>query len=136
MDVNSDGTKAMTWPLDYYRPGQTDEPEANDAVRQRILSAQQDTDEETNEVVVVTVPSRVVAVRIFGDALIEPMVRRVDGELRSLLRRDGLLKLEEEVSSSILPPPTLTFAQYDAVYSMGQRRSEVHIPLPDGSHPW
>ena len=75
------------------------------------------------------IPSQVVAVGSFSDAIVEPVVRKTDRLLREALLRDGL-KVEPDSSSRV------TFAQYDAVYSMGKRRGEVWVPLQDGGHPY
>ena len=75
-------------------------------------------------------PERVVAIRRFADAIVEPVVRKTDRELRTELAKDGLVPEQSNDNSSLL------FAQYDAVFSMGERRSEVHTPLKEGSHPW
>jgi SOUL heme-binding protein len=125
MNVYADGTKTMQWPLDYCLPGQT-MPTVSDLAASRAKA--------DSDFGIVTVPSRVVAVRIFGDALVEPVVRRVDKELRDILRRDGLVAAT--TGSGAPNGNFLQFAQYDAVYSMGKRRSEVHIALEDGGHPW
>lgn len=120
---NTDNTKTMMWPLDYCRPGQTMPPVNAAALEQAALSP---------DFEIVTVPESVVAVRTFADAVVEPVVRRADRELRALLQRDGLTV--DGGGTQDLPP--LRCAQYDAVFSMGQRRSEVHIPLSEGGHPW
>jgi hypothetical protein len=54
-------------------------------------------------------------------------VRRADRQLRMALKRDGIF---------VAPTTPVMFAQYDAVFSIGQRRGEVWIPLDDDSHPW
>ena len=76
-----------------------------------------------------TMPSQVIAVGSFSDASMEPVVRKADRLLREALQRDGL-KPQPGSESRV------TFAQYDAVYSMGKRRGEVWVPLQDGGHPW
>lgn len=111
--------KTMLWPLAYALPGQVVPPFNEKA----LVKAQAD---DTFEIV--TIPEQVVAIQRFTGSIVEPVVRQVDGDLRKALLRDGLQAAEE--------PGVLKFAQYDAVYSMGQRRSEVHIPLQDGGHPW
>jgi SOUL heme-binding protein len=115
-------TKAMMWPLQYALPGER--LNLQDAPFRSAIP--KDTAED---VTMVLVPESVVAIRTFGDAIVEPLVRKVEGQLRASLVRDGLLS--PDVASS-----TLIFAQYDAIYSMGERRSEVHIRLEDGTHPW
>jgi SOUL heme-binding protein len=129
MQVNAD-VKTMMWPLDYCPPGQT-VPPTNDLALTRVQQ-----EPYKGQFDLVNIPSAVVAVRIFGDALVEPNVRRVDNELRAVLRRDGLIPASTDGNNSPGQKNAIMFAQYDAVYSMGQRRSEVHIPLQDGGHPW
>lgn len=115
MTVANDG-KTMQWPLEYALPGESMNagPSLEDSLREQPGCRR------------VTVPERVVAVGTFQDASLEPVVRRADTQLRADLKRDGI-----RVSGE-----TLTFAQYDAVFSVGQRRGEVWIPLMEGSHPW
>ena len=114
--------KTMSWPLSYALPGQDAPPSVDAAVAAKAA--------DSSSFRIVTVPEQVVAVQRFSGSIVEPVVRKVDGELRESLRRDGL---EVATSNS---GSRLEFAQYDAVHSMGQRRSEVHIPLQDGGHPW
>lgn len=103
-----DTGKRMLWPVHFAAPGQTVEPVAADGVD----SLQR--------------PALIQAVARFADAATEPVVRRIQHRLKSSLARDGLPF--DETSA-------LTFAQYDAVYSLGQRRGEVWIPLRP-NHPW
>jgi len=121
--------KTMMWPLSYALPGQ-DAPPPVDAAAKAADSS--------SSFRIVTVPERVVAVQRFSGSIVEPVVRRVDGELRESLQRDGLVVAaatshDDDEDAAVR---LLEFAQYDAVHSMGQRRSEVHIPLQDGGHPW
>ena len=113
--------KTMTWPLSFAPPGAK-------CASMPALAAERLKDWQ--ECSLDTVPEQVVAVRIFSDASVPPVVRRATKELRECLKRDGLTG-DSSVSSS-----DLLFAQYDAVYSMGKRRGEVWIPLEDGAHPW
>jgi len=93
----------MMWPLvDYTLPGQDVPPVIEKA------KAKADGDDTF---AIVTVPEQV-----------EPVVRKVDFELREALKRDGL-----QAATTNDDGNTLTFAQYDAVYFMGQQRSEVQI---------
>ena len=112
--------KTMMWPLEYALPGQK-APPSNEKAQTRAAA------DPTFEIV--TIPEQVVATQRFTGSIVAPVVRQVDIELRKSLVRDGLLAAKDAGSA-------LRFAQYDAVYSMGQRRSEVHIPLDDGGHPW
>lgn len=68
-----------------------------------------------------------VAIGSFNDAALEPVVRKCDKELREALKRDGLRCDESE---------SVTFAQYDAIYSMGDRRGECWIELNEEGCPW
>lgn len=124
MDVNDDNIKSMKWPLSYAAPGQTtppDEPVAKEKLQEKIF--------QMSNCEVETIPEKVVAVGSFTDASMEPVVRKADRELRAALERDGL-QVEAGSESRV------TFAQYDAVFSMGKRRGEVWIPLANGGHPW
>ena len=120
--------KIMTWPLQYAQPGSGGDidapppPPPADAI-EKAGEGQWKTISLSSQV------GRVVAVRAFEDAAMGPVVRNADRELRVILRRDGLIPkdgTEEYVE----------FAQYDAVHSMGKRRSEVWIELSEGGHPF
>lgn len=124
MSVLEDSTKSMTWPLAYAAPGQSNPPEVPKA-----LEKMKDQRFQALKCEVETLPSQVIAVGSFADASVEPVVRKADRLLRQVLERDGL---QVEPSSEA----QVTFAQYDAIYSMGKRRGEVWIPLKDGGHPW
>ena len=121
MKVGSGGdTKTMAWPLNFAPPGQTAAPMEQMAVEKaKGQWAKCD---------VRVLPARVVAVREFSDASMEPVVRRGDRELRASLQRDGISV--PDASDDV------QFAQYDAIFSMGKRRGEVWIDLEDGTHPW
>jgi len=116
--------KTMTWPLRYAAPGSGREaPEAPPEAAAKAGDGQWRT------VRLVPQPETVVAVRSFEDFAMAPVVRKADRELREMLRRDGLVA--EEGSGDFV-----RFCQYDAVHSMGKRRSEVWIDLKDGGHPY
>lgn len=123
MTVPSSSTKNkyMSWPLTYTTPTTplTLPPDAQDKAGQG----------QWRTVSLSTAPQRVVAVREFNDASMEPVVRKADRELRGFLKRDGLVPTEESEEE-------VMFAQYDAVFSMGKRRGEVWIELQEGGHPW
>lgn len=126
LEVASSGDKFMTWPLEYALPGQATPPPPIQ-VEQKLNEQSQWT--KSWNAKVMTIPSRVVAVGRFKDASVEPVVRKADRELRECCKRDGLV-----VSSKT--EGVVKFAQYDAIFSMGERRGEVWIELEDGGHPW
>jgi len=111
--------KFMSWPLSYTSPLEpySIPPDAIEKAGQG----------QWRTVSVSTTPPRVVAVREFNDASMEPVVRKADRELRGLLERDGLKPKGEG---------DIVFAQYDAVFSMGKRRGEAWIELEEEGHPW
>lgn len=116
--------KMMMWPLRYAEPGAgSAAPPPPPAALEKMGGGQ------WKSITLAGRPERVVAVRTFDDAAMGPVVRNCDRELRVLLKRDGLAPLggsEDYVS----------FAQYDAVHSMGKRRGEVWIELQEGGHPF
>lgn len=114
--------KYMMWPLSYAAPGHDSAPVVKEAM-------EKSSDGQWSKCEVVTIPSQVVAVAEFTDASMEPVVRRADQQLRECLQRDGITVPKESEDQ-------VMFAQYDAIFSMGQRRGEVWIPLQDGGHPW
>jgi SOUL heme-binding protein len=124
MSVKDDSSKSMAWPLEYAAPGKNSPP-GNPKIGERM----QDQRYLDRGCEVQTLPSQVIAVGCFSDASMEPVVRKADRLLREALQRDGL-EVEPDSKSSV------TFAQYDAIFSMGKRRGEVWIPLKDGGHPW
>eukprot|EP01082_Thalassiosira_pseudonana_P013230 g12309.t1 g12309 contig6:1667353-1668498(-) len=117
--------KVMTWPLEYSAPGEGTDAPAPPA----LAVAKAEEGGQWKSVTITSQPERVVAVRTFEDAAMGPVVRNCDRELRVLLTRDGLIPVEDTSEYVI-------FAQYDAVHSMGKRRSEVHIELKPGGHPF
>ena len=131
--------KTMLWPIQYTLPN---ERQSSPPPPPPTLP----TDAPTDVVSIVTIPESVVAVRTFNDMIVEPLVRKVDQTLRQYLQRDGLLPLYSNpntvVSKDNITTTLLTFAQYDAIYSMGERRCEVHVPLSSNNdnggsqHPW
>jgi hypothetical protein len=118
-------SKFMMWPLSFAPPGQ------NVSFIPEEASLRISTKGQWNECELVTVDSQVLAVAEFTDASMEPVVRRVDRELRQMLERDGLKA--SQTNDAVVQ---LQFAQYDAIFSIGKRRGEVWIPLRDGGHPW
>jgi hypothetical protein len=116
--------KTMSWPLYYQKPGKLNEEEFNSFRQKAAINTEAC-------VAIQTVPEQVVAVRTFDDALTEAAVRANDQELRRSLQRDGLV-----VADKYMQNDCLCFAQYDAVYSLGKRRSEVWITLKENGHPW
>jgi SOUL heme-binding protein len=121
--------KSMTWPLRYELPGSEQLDTSVDALeqlRQQIIS--KNGQEYDGMFDIVVVPEQIVAVGRFTEFIVESVVRKVHEQLLTLCTIDGL-KATDTTSTN-----RITFAQYDAVYSMGKRRSEVHIPLQQ--HPW
>lgn len=127
MEVESSDTsdKYMTWPLSFAPPGTSAPPPAPSDALEKAGEGQWRT------VRVVEIPPKIVAVREFNDASMEPVVRKADRELRECLRRDGLTPAEQDDDGG-----KVKFAQYDAIFSMGKRRGEVWIDLEEGGHPW
>jgi len=126
MDVRrNDDTneKVMLWPLTYTSPSETEPPVPTAAIEKAAGGGRWRTMEVLN------VAAKVVAVREYTDASMEPVVRKADRELREILDRDSLKPLEGSED-------LVRFAQYDAIFSMGRRRGEVWIDLADGGHPW
>lgn len=123
-DDNDAKDKIMTWPLVYANPGQ-----GSDAPAPPEMAVEKAGDGQWKSVQIASQRESVIAVRSFEDAAMGPVVRNCDRELRELLKRDGL-EPKEESSEYVV------FAQYDAVHSMGKRRSEVWIELKDGGHPY
>eukprot|EP00577_Skeletonema_sp_RCC1716_P011823 CAMPEP_0113415140 /NCGR_PEP_ID=MMETSP0013_2-20120614/24405_1 /TAXON_ID=2843 ORGANISM="Skeletonema costatum, Strain 1716" /NCGR_SAMPLE_ID=MMETSP0013_2 /ASSEMBLY_ACC=CAM_ASM_000158 /LENGTH=418 /DNA_ID=CAMNT_0000302071 /DNA_START=11 /DNA_END=1264 /DNA_ORIENTATION=- /assembly_acc=CAM_ASM_000158 len=105
--------KMMMWPLKFAFPGEgTDAPPAPAAAIEKAGSGQ------WASINIMSQPERIVAIRAFEDAAMGPVVRNADRELRAMLKRDGL-EVEDGTEQYVL------FTQYDAVHSMGKRRSEV-----------
>ncbi|KAL3794462.1 hypothetical protein ACHAW5_010793 [Stephanodiscus triporus] len=116
--------KTMTWPLRYADPGEGEDapppPPPNDALSKAGSG-------QWKSVAVSSKAGRVVAVRTFEDAAVGPAVRNADRELRTMLGRDRLVPIDGSEEF-------VEFAQYDAVHSMGRRRTEVWIEL--AGHPF
>lgn len=117
--------KKMMWPLQYTNPGEGTEapPPPTAAIEKAGQGGQWKAIELASQT------ERVVATRTFTDAAMGPVVRNGDRELRALLKRDGLIPVKGSEEFVV-------FTQYDAVHSMGTRRSEVWIELEDGGHPF
>lgn len=124
MDVQKDdiSDKFMMWPLTFARPGEVRPPVPEDAIGKAGEG-------QWRTMKVIEVVSKVVAVREFSDASMEPVVRKADRELRELLQRDGLRPTKDSEGM-------VRFAQYDAIFSMGRRRGEVWIELEKDGHPF
>lgn len=123
MKVPSDGgNKIMLWPIAFKSPVETS-LKVPDSFMEKV----------SKQSVVEIEPSKeqVVAVGIFADASTEPVVRENAKQLRQALKRDGLKPKDDNHDNG-----GVTFAQYDAVYTMGKRRGEVWIELADDGHPW
>jgi len=117
--------KTMMWPLQYSNPGEGGEAPAppSDAVEKAGAGGQ------WRAISLASQSERVIAIRTFEDAAMGPVVRGTERELRAMLKRDGLTPLEGSEEFVV-------FTQYDAVHSMGKRRSEVWVELKDGGHPF
>jgi len=116
----------MTWPLRFAIPGE-DAPPPPEGALEKAGNGQ------WWGVSVVSRPERVVAVRTFEDAAVGPAVRNADRELRGMLKRDGLVSrvVDDDDDGG---GGFVEFSQYDAVHSMGRRRTEVWIEL--AGHPF
>ena len=123
VDAEKPREKTMTWPLRFAIPGEGAPPPPEGALEKAGNG-------QWKGVSVVSRPERVVAVRTFEDAAVGPAVRNADRELRGMLKRDGLAsRVDGEDGGGFVE-----FSQYDAVHSMGRRRTEVWIEL--GGHPF
>jgi hypothetical protein len=124
VDEGDGKEKMMMWPLKFALPGEgTDAPPAPPAAIEKAGSGQ------WASINVMSQPETIVAIRAFEDAAMGPVVRNADRELRAILKRDGLVAKDGS-------DQYVVFTQYDAVHSMGKRRSEVWIELKDGGHPF
>jgi hypothetical protein len=120
---NDDSEKRMSWPLAFAAPGEVSPP----AIPKSVLDKVKDPLWSVCEIE--TIPCKVVAVGIYADASVSPIVRKADRKLRAACKRDGIAVPSETAES-------VKFAQYDAIFSLGKRRGEVWIELEDGGHPW
>lgn len=122
-DAEISREKVMMWPLQYAMSGDDEAPPPpTDAVDKAGEG-------QWKSISLASQFGRVVAVRTFEDAAMGPVVRNADRELRVMLKRDGLIPNDGSEEF-------VEFAQYDAVHSMGKRRSEVWIELKVGGHPF
>jgi len=126
VDVQKSGRKIMSWPVTYSLPNTIQQQQQQ---QKEILNNPWKGTFPYDCISIVSIPSTVVAIGIYEDASVEPIVRKVDQEVRVALARDGLIPSNTSNGS-------IRFAQYDAVYSMGTRRGEVWIDLEHGGHPW
>lgn len=116
--------KRMMWPLTYALPGSDTAPPPSAAIEKA------DEQGQWRKCEILTFPETVVAVRKFKDASMGPVVRGADKQLREFMVRDGLV-VGTETDTEV------RFAQYDAIFSMGERRGEVWINLQGGgANPW
>jgi hypothetical protein len=123
-DDNDAKDKIMTWPLEFALPGQ-----GSAAPPPPALALEKAGDGQWKSISLASRGESIIAVRSFEDAAMGPVVRNCNRELMELLKRDGLVPKEDSSDYVV-------FAQYDAVHSMGKRRSEVWIELKDGGHPF
>ena len=115
------GDKKMRWPLSYGMPGQP--PPRKDAP-----GGPPSPGEVMPSVALAEQKEMVVAVRRFTSAATANAVKYETQELRKAIRRNGL----EAAGGS---EDTYIFAQFDAIFSLGDRRNEVWVPL-DAENPW
>lgn len=124
----SDSKKTMLWPLQFVMPNQSENDLQPEAIRQQIISKNDGIEGTFN---IVVIPEKVIAVGRFTDIIVEPIVRKVHAMLKDTCIQDGLQPTPDAINDTMI-----TFAQYDAVYSMGKRRNEVHVELANGGHPY
>jgi SOUL heme-binding protein/Uncharacterized conserved protein (DUF2358) len=130
-------SKSMMWPLTYALPGASSNSSPAAPTNPAAVEKAQE-NAWKQQLQIVNIPERVVAVGVFSDATIEPIVRKAHAKLVQSCRRDGLVmkNVDQNTKKEDTEAKVLNFAQYDAIFSMGQRRSEVWIELEDGGHPW
>lgn len=122
-DAEISREKVMMWPLQYAMSGDDEAPPPPADAVDKAGEGQ------WKSISLASQFGRIVAVRTFEDAAMGPVVRNADRELRVMLKRDGLIPNDGSEEF-------VEFAQYDAVHSMGKRRSEVWIELKVGGHPF
>jgi len=106
--------KWMRWPVSVPSRREANPPKPNDRL--------------DSYVALDVIPSKVVAVLPFSAPTTERNVRGYASALRSMLRRDGLSVEDSD------PEEEFRLAQFDALNSLGARRSEIWFELKD--HPW
>eukprot|EP00978_Attheya_sp_CCMP212_P036468 scaffold165616_cov58-Attheya_sp.AAC.1 len=129
--TKEEANKYMMWPLAFVAPGQEKEQGAPDESPLLTEARANGGTGQWRTMEIVPIPESVVAVATLTDVSMGPVVRMADAQLRKVLASDGL---EPFSTPSLNSAPGVRFAQYDAVFSMGQRRSEVWIDL--SKHPW
>jgi hypothetical protein len=126
MQVEDADNKYMQWPLTFAAPG------SDTALEPKLALQKLRSEPQYKNCEILLIPSKIVAVSEFSDASLEPVVRKGDRQLRASLKRDGLDYVVDDAGGT----SKVTFAQFDAIHSMGKRRGEVWIDLKDGGHPW
>mmetsp|Transcript_17101 Transcript_17101/g.65218 ORF Transcript_17101/g.65218 Transcript_17101/m.65218 type:complete len:208 (-) Transcript_17101:1130-1753(-) len=110
--------KVMQWPISFAMPGQPAPTVGGVPNPGSVLPS----------VSIQAVPELVVAVRRFANAATQQVVVYESKVLRQAIQKNGL-KVDEAEGTN------LWFAQYDAIFSLGDRRNEVWVPVAEG-HPW
>lgn len=96
------GRKFMRWPL--------------------VIDGSSAPEPNTNAVSLKTEPELVVAVLTFTEAATPGASAKYTKQLEDLIERDGLTRAADSAD-------VMQIAQYDAIYSMGERRNEAWIPI-------
>eukprot|EP00968_Pinguiococcus_pyrenoidosus_P000592 scaffold34_cov260-Pinguiococcus_pyrenoidosus.AAC.18 len=142
--------KVMQWPISFAMPGQ--DSKTFDSRPLRIQPAPTvggvpNPGSVLPSVSIQAVPELVVAVRRFANAATQQVVVYESKVLRQAIQKNGLkvdeaegtnLWFAQEVSRDLLPflsVPSFSCVQYDAIFSLGDRRNEVWVPVAEG-HPW
>lgn len=129
IDVDREGAKFMAWPLVYSLSAKASREELIQMLPPMVQ--EKINDPSWAGCVVTKVASQTVAVKTFTEACAEPVIRKEMMAIKNILLRDDLMP-----SNVPLDNGALKFAQFNAIYTMGKRRSEVWIPLTDGEHLW
>jgi hypothetical protein len=126
--------KTMHWPLQFSMPGD------NTPLMSLLPALFVKQIETTPGVEFIQVPSTVIAIQRFSGPIVERTVRNIREQLCQSLRNHRLpirTEFDTDTADTTSGEQKLQFAQYDAIFSVGQRRSEVRIPLSDNEdHPW
>jgi len=126
--VASSLTKKMHWPLQLLS---TSDPLPQDAGGDDgQVASSSSSSSPAAAVGLVEIPPTVYAVKTFSEPLTEDTVEAMHYELMAQLKKEGLRPKEDDESAL----GKRIFVQFDELYSLGDRRNEVWIPLED--HLW